>query len=144
MEKSRTRKRRTNTGKYSFVNKKTKSWNQLPAVLLLFFPCKITTFRKMVQNVVISKWIQVEIELYKWSVVILGDVTWYKKWFRFDVKWPTCVTMKFLGTNLTCILLWPFTEGTWLYCVYFMSCVSWTVFVLTCLVVCGWVCLWLL
>jgi len=27
-----------------------------------------------------------------------------------DLKW---VTMKFLGTKVTFILWWPFTEGTW-------------------------------
>jgi len=39
-----------------------KSWNQLPAVLLASFPCKINTFRKRVKNVVTGKGIEVGIE----------------------------------------------------------------------------------
>jgi hypothetical protein len=49
-------------GKYSFVNRAIKGWNQLPANLLASFPCKINTFRKRVKNVVTSKGIQVGIE----------------------------------------------------------------------------------
>ena len=57
--KIRTRKQRTDVGKYSFVNRAVKSWNQLPASLLAFFPCKLNTFRKRVKNVVTSRGIQV-------------------------------------------------------------------------------------
>ena len=39
-----------------------KSWNQLPAGLLVSFPFKLNTFRKGVKNVVTSKGIQVRIE----------------------------------------------------------------------------------
>ena len=60
--KIRTRKHRTYVGKYSFVKKVFKSWNQLPAGLLASFPCKLNTFRKRVKNVVTSKGIQVGIE----------------------------------------------------------------------------------
>jgi len=60
--KIRTRKQRTDVGKYSFVNRTIKSWNQLPAGLLASFPCKLNTFRKKVKNVVTSKGIQVWIE----------------------------------------------------------------------------------
>jgi len=52
----------TDVGKYSFVNRTIKSWNQLPAGLLVSFPCKLITFRKRVKNVVTSKGIQAEIE----------------------------------------------------------------------------------
>jgi hypothetical protein len=52
--KIRTRKQRTDVGKYSFVNKTIKSWNQLPASLLASFPCKINTFRKRVKNAINS------------------------------------------------------------------------------------------
>jgi hypothetical protein len=45
-QKIRTRKQRTDVGKYSFVNGTIKSWNQLPAGLLASFPCKVNTFRK--------------------------------------------------------------------------------------------------
>jgi hypothetical protein len=57
-----TRKHRTDVGNYSFVNRTVRSWNQLPAVLLASFPCKINTFRKRVKNVVTSKGIQVRME----------------------------------------------------------------------------------
>ena len=60
--KIRTRKHRTDVGKYSVVNRTIKSWNQLPAGLLASFPCKLNTFRKRVKNVVTSKGLQVGIE----------------------------------------------------------------------------------
>ena len=39
--KIRTRKQRTDVGKYSFVNGTVKSWNQLPAGLLASFPSNL-------------------------------------------------------------------------------------------------------
>ena len=60
--KIRTRKQRTDVGKYSFVNRTIKSWNQLPAGLLASFPCKLNTFRKRTKNIVTNKGIQVGIE----------------------------------------------------------------------------------
>jgi len=48
----------TGVGKYSFVNRTIKSWNQLPASLLASFFCKLNTFRKRVKDVVTSKGIQ--------------------------------------------------------------------------------------
>ena len=57
--KIRTRKQRTDVGKYSFVNRTITNWNHLPASLLASFPCKLSTFRKRVKNVVTSKGIQV-------------------------------------------------------------------------------------
>jgi hypothetical protein len=59
--KIRTRKLRTDVGKYSFVNSTIMSWNQLPAGLLASFPCKLKTFRKRVK-VVTSKGLQVGID----------------------------------------------------------------------------------
>ena len=53
--KIRTRKQRTDVGKYSFVKRIIKSWNKLPAGLLVSFPCKLKTFRKRAKNVVTSK-----------------------------------------------------------------------------------------
>ena len=50
-----------------------KSSNQLPAVLLASFPCKLNTFRKSVKNVVTSKGIQAGIECKK---VKLWEVKW--------------------------------------------------------------------
>jgi len=60
--KIKTRKQRTDDGKYFFVNKNIKSWNQLPAGLLESFLSKLNTFRKRVKNVVTRKGIQVGIE----------------------------------------------------------------------------------
>ena len=60
--KIRTRKQRTDVGKYSFVNRTIESWKQLPGGLLASFPCKINTFRKRVKNVVTSKGIEVGTE----------------------------------------------------------------------------------
>jgi len=48
--KIRTRKQRTDVGKYSFVNRTIKNWNQLPAGFLASLPCKLSTFRKRVKN----------------------------------------------------------------------------------------------
>jgi len=53
---------RRDVGKYSFVNRTIESWNQLPAGLLAFLPCKLKTFRKSVKNVVTGKGIEVEVE----------------------------------------------------------------------------------
>jgi hypothetical protein len=50
--KIRTKQQRSDVGKYSFVNRAIKNWNQLPAVLLASFPCKLSTFRKRVKKVV--------------------------------------------------------------------------------------------
>jgi len=52
--KIRTRKR-TNVGKYYFVNGTIKSCNQLPAGLLASFPCKLNTFKERVKNGVTSR-----------------------------------------------------------------------------------------
>ena len=51
----------------------------------------------------------------------------------FQGKW---VTVNCLGTKLPCTLGWPYTEGTGLYCEYFIWCVSYTV-VLTFFVMCA-------
>jgi len=44
------------------VNRNIKSWNQLPAGLLVSFSCKLNTLRKRVKKVVTGKEIQVGIE----------------------------------------------------------------------------------
>jgi hypothetical protein len=56
------RKQRTVVGKYPFVNRTIKSWNQLSAGLLDSFPFKLNTFRMRVKNVVTRKGIQVGVE----------------------------------------------------------------------------------
>jgi len=58
------------------------------------------------------------------------------KWFCFGVKWSG-VTVKFLGIKVPCTLGWTYTEGTWMYCDYFIWYVSCSVFVLTCCVCVG-------
>jgi len=73
-----------------------------------------------------------------WSAVMWNELTWFM-WSDFvlklgEVKW---VTVKFLGTKIPSTLGWPYTVGTWLYCDYFIWCVSCTVVVLTCFAMCG-------
>jgi hypothetical protein len=52
--KIRVRKLRTDTGKYSFVNRTIKLWNQLPAEGLASFHSKPNIFRKRVRKVITS------------------------------------------------------------------------------------------
>jgi hypothetical protein len=53
--KIRTRKQRTDIGKYSFVDRTIKLWNNLPAEALVTFPCKPHIFRKRVRELNISE-----------------------------------------------------------------------------------------
>jgi len=41
-------------GKYSFVNRTIKNWNQLPAEALGTFPCKRKIFRNRVKKAIIN------------------------------------------------------------------------------------------
>jgi hypothetical protein len=62
-----------------------------------------------------------------------GENKWLFMWSDFVLKWSE--------------VMWsalPYTEGTWLYCDYFIWCVSCTVVVLICSVMCGCVCVWVL
>jgi len=43
----RDRKQRTDIGKYSFVNRTIKNWNQLPTKTLGTFPCKPKIFGEL-------------------------------------------------------------------------------------------------
>jgi len=52
--KFRDRKQRTHIGKYSFVNKTIKNWNQLLAEALGVFPCKPKICRKRVRKAIIK------------------------------------------------------------------------------------------
>jgi len=52
--KIRDRKQRTDIGKYSFVNRTNKNWNQLPAERLGTFPCKPKIFRNRVRKAIIN------------------------------------------------------------------------------------------
>jgi hypothetical protein len=59
--------------------------------------------------------------------------------FWSEVKWSEASYGKILGEKIPCTLEWPFTEGIWLYCDYF---------ILVCILYCGccnllcnvWVC----
>jgi len=59
-------------------------------------------------------------------------------WSDFVLKWSEMSYVEVPGDKSTmyCTLGWPNTEGTWLYCDYFICCVSCTVVVLTCFVMC--------
>ena len=52
--KIRSRRQRTDIGKYSFVNRTIQHWNQLPAAVLATLPCKPITFKKRVRKVIIE------------------------------------------------------------------------------------------
>jgi hypothetical protein len=54
VRKIRDRKQGTDIGKYSFVNRTIKIWNQVPAEVLGTFPCKSNTFREGVRKVIIN------------------------------------------------------------------------------------------
>jgi hypothetical protein len=53
--KIKSRRQRTDIGKYSFVNRTIINWSRLPADLLASFPSKLKTFRKRVKKVVTNK-----------------------------------------------------------------------------------------
>jgi hypothetical protein len=52
--KIRSRKQRTDRGKYSFINRTIQQWNQLPAEVLEILPCKPITFKQRVRKVIIE------------------------------------------------------------------------------------------
>ena len=52
--KIRSRRQRTDIGKYSLVNRTIQHWNQLPAEVLGILPCKPITFKKTVRKVIIE------------------------------------------------------------------------------------------
>jgi len=54
VRKIRDRKQRTDIGKYSFVNRTIKNWNQLPAGTLRTFSCKPKIFRNRVRKAIIN------------------------------------------------------------------------------------------
>ena len=47
--KIRTRKQRTDIGKFSFANRSIRDWNQLPAELLATYPCSLNLFKKRIK-----------------------------------------------------------------------------------------------
>jgi hypothetical protein len=51
-KKIRSRKQRTDIGRYSFVNKTIQLWNQLPEDALGNLACKPSSFRKRVRKVI--------------------------------------------------------------------------------------------
>jgi len=52
--KIRSRRQRTDIGKYSFVNRTIKHWNQLPAEVIGVFPCKPVTFKNRARKMIIE------------------------------------------------------------------------------------------
>jgi len=52
--KFKSRRQRTDIGKYSFVNRTIQFWNQLPAEVLGILPCKPITFKKGARKVIIE------------------------------------------------------------------------------------------
>ena len=52
--KIRSRRQRTDIGKYSFVNRTIQDWNQLPAEVLGTLPCKLNTLKKRVRKAIIE------------------------------------------------------------------------------------------
>jgi hypothetical protein len=54
VRKIRDRKQRTNIGKYSFVNRTIKNWNQLPAEALGTSPCKPKIVRNRVWKAIMN------------------------------------------------------------------------------------------
>ena len=72
-------------GKYSFVNRTTYLWNQLPAEALATSPCKSLIFRKRVRKVIISeeKWTVLE-EWWQNGPKVQGSEKWGVK---CEVKW---------------------------------------------------------
>jgi hypothetical protein len=53
--KIRSRQRRTYNGKYSFVNRTIKLWNQLLAEVLVTFPCRSHTLKERVREIIIGE-----------------------------------------------------------------------------------------
>jgi len=97
-------------------------------------------------DVICVKW--TDVICVKWSDVICvkwSDVEWTDgicvKWFCFEVKWIEVkwseLRWSSWGQSNLVQSVWPYTEGTWLYCDYFIWCVSCTVVVLTGYVMCG-------
>jgi len=50
--KIRSRRQRTDIGKYYFVNRTFQDWNQLPAEVLGTLPCKPNTLKNRVRKVI--------------------------------------------------------------------------------------------
>ena len=50
--KIRSRRQRTDIGKYSFVNRTIQDWNQLSAEVLGTLPCKLNTLKKRVRTAI--------------------------------------------------------------------------------------------
>ena len=55
VRKIRNREQKTDIGKYSFVNRTIKNWNQLPAEALGTSSCKPKIFRKRFRKLIINR-----------------------------------------------------------------------------------------
>ena len=142
----KSRRQRTDVSKYSFLNRTIKSCNQLPADLLSSFPSKLNTFRKRVKNVVTSKCSQMGMS--EKSEVNYSDVEWtdviYVKWYCFEVKWREVRYDEVLGDKITLHIM---VTLYWVYLIvffYLILCVYCNLVVLICLVIYGYVYVWIL
>jgi len=61
----------------------------------------------------------------------------YQKTYYYNAQGHSSVLHYNKNTIVPCTLGWPYTECTWLYCDYFIWCVSCTVVVWTGFVMCG-------
>jgi hypothetical protein len=114
----RGRTQRTDTGKYSFVNRIIKLWNQQPAEVLAAFPCKLHSFRKTVRKVVLSKR-----DLTGWRNVQKGsEVKWSElKWSEVkSVKWSWVKWSDFFVVSVAfiCSYEWVSLHSMWLHCLH--------------------------
>jgi len=53
-QKIKSRRQRTDVGKYSFANRTIQEWNQLPAEVLGTLPCKLNTLENRVRKLIIE------------------------------------------------------------------------------------------
>ena len=82
------------------------------------------------------KWSEVNYGEVKWITVKWNEVKWVTfKWSEVELRWSEA---KRSYGEVPWTLGRSYTDGTWLYCDYFIWYVSCT-FVVTCFVMCGWV-----
>jgi hypothetical protein len=75
VRKIRSRRQRTDIGKYSFVNRTIRLWNRLPAEVLETLPCKPNAFRKRVRKVInVVNWRKLNVLRLSKSVVKWSEV----------------------------------------------------------------------
>ena len=96
--KIRARKRRTDIGKYCFVNRTVKLWNQLPAEALATLACKSHLYRKRARKLVMCG--------KKWRV--------FEEWWRNVRKYRDVKKGKWRAVKWSEVMWW-----SWVKCVYY-------------------------